>query len=106
MWIFIGIIIFILLFLYLKDLHKVYRHSDNKKDEKVAIPIWLLFILFLLCLIPYFNILAFIGILVYIGVSEVNYLNGYGYSNYSFRNTSGIGKLINRILNSIFRKTI
>ena len=66
MWIFIGIIIFILLFLYLKDLHKVYRHSDNKKDEKVAIPIWLLFILFLLCLIPYFNILAFIGIIIYI----------------------------------------
>ena len=106
MWIFIGIIIFILLFLYLKNLNKVYRHSERNKDEKVAIPIWLLIILFLLCLIPYFNVLAFIGILVYIGISEVNYLIGYGYNQYSFRNTSGIGKLVNRILNSLFRSTI
>ena len=99
MWIFIGIIIFILLFLYLKNLNKVYRHSEKYGNEKVAIPIWLIIILFLLCLIPYFNVLAFIGILVYIGISEVNYLNGYGDSAYSFKNTSGIGKLINRILN-------
>ncbi len=102
MWIFIGIIIFILLFLYLKNLNKVYRHSEKYGNEKVAIPIWLIIILFLLCLIPYFNVLAFIGIIIYIGISEVNYLYGYYNEKWSYRNTSGIGKLINRILNSFF----
>lgn len=106
MWIFIGIIIFILLFLYLKNLNKVYRHSEKYGNEKVAIPIWLIIILFLLCLIPYFNVLAFIGIIIYIGINEVNYIYGYYNEIWSFRNTSGIGKLINRILNSLFRSTI
>ena len=41
-----------------------------------------------------------------IGINEVNYIYGYYNERWSFRNTSGIGKLVNRILNSLFRSTI
>lgn len=50
--------------------------------------------------------ILYLGIIIYIRINEVNYIYGYYNKIWSFRNTSGIGKLINRILNSLFRSTI
>lgn len=65
-WVIIGIILTIIMVGIMKDTHViVYNGVDVSEEHDIEIPLWMLCVLLLVELIPFFNIIAFIGFVVW-----------------------------------------
>lgn len=65
-WVIIGIILTIIMVGIMKDTHViVYNGMEVSEEHDIEIPLWMLCVLLLVELIPFFNIIAFIGFVVW-----------------------------------------
>lgn len=65
-WVIIGIILTIIMVGIMKDTHViVYNGMKVSEEHDIEIPLWMLCVLLLVELIPFFNIIAFIGFAVW-----------------------------------------
>ena len=65
-WVIIGIILTIIMVGIMKDTHVImYNGMKVSEEHDIEIPLWILCILLLVELIPFFNIIVFIGFVVW-----------------------------------------